>query len=130
MQTAVWERTPHVLRTASTPVSIPSGRRITLAGDAAGTGEIRIDNFILLEVLDQNGARVGRGLVGNVVDCTGPVLLDGQAVPELGPKAFTIPAGAVDLAPLLPAGKPFTLRATALDYGGAAYVSDVYLIVE
>jgi len=130
MQTTVWERTPHVLRTATTP-AIPGGwRRIILAGDATGARELRIDNFILLEVLDGGGRRLGIGLVGNVVDCTGPVLLDGQPVPELGPKGFVIPAGAVDLSSLLPAGKPFTLRATALDYGGAAYVSDVYLIVD
>jgi hypothetical protein len=130
MQTTVWERVPRVLRTSSTPLTIPAGHRATLAGDAAGTQDLRIDNFILLEVLDERGGRLGAGLVGNVVDCTGPVLLDGVPVPELGPKAFTIPAGAVDLSSLLPAGRPFVLRATALDYGGAAFVSDVHLVVK
>jgi hypothetical protein len=128
MQTTVWERVPRVLRTSATPVAA-GWQRVTLAGDPGGTGDFRIDNFILLEVLDESGARVSSGLVGNVVDCTGPVLLDGRPVPELGPKSFTIPGGAVDLSQLFPAGKSVTLRATALDYGGAAYVSDVYLIV-
>ena len=30
---------------------------------------------------------------------------------------------------LLPVGRAFFLRATALDYGGAAYLSDIHLIV-
>jgi hypothetical protein len=129
MQTTRWERTPHVLQTFTTPLTIQSApHRLTLAGDPSGTRPFSIDNFILLEVFDENGRPTASAVVGGVVDTTGPVLLKGAPVTQIGPNAFTISAGAADLSGFLPVGRPFVLRATALDYGGAVALSDVYLV--
>jgi hypothetical protein len=129
MQTTRWERTPHVLQTFTTPLTIQSTpHRLTLAGDPSGAQPFSIDNFILLEVLDENGQRTASAVVGGVVDTTGPVLLDGAPVKQIGPNAFKIPGGAADLSDFLPVGRPFILRATALDYGGGVALSDVYLV--
>jgi hypothetical protein len=130
MQTTQWEQVPRILRTVTLPVRTQSTpHRVTLAGDAEATKPITVDNFILFEVFDEQDQRIASAIVGYVIDCSGPVLLDGSPTEEIGPKAYRIEAGVIDLSPLLPTGRPFVLRATALDYGGDAYVSDVYLIV-
>lgn len=57
-------------------------------------------------------------------------MLRGAAVPQLGLQSFGFAAATPDVLALFPVGRPFRLRATALDYGGAALASDVWLIVQ
>lgn len=94
-----------------------------MAGNAAFDAGIAIDNYILFEVLDLGGALIRAGVVGNGEE----MRLNGTTVPLIGPASYTYAAGAIDITSLLPTDALFRLRVSSLDYGGDAFVSDVYL---
>jgi hypothetical protein len=103
------------------PLSLLGGRA-QLFGDEAGSKGVEVDNFILFEVVDASGKVGSRFAVGYHPG----VEVEGQEVDNVGRNSFTLDPG-LDITDKLPGDAPFTLRATALDYGGVGRVSDVFL---
>jgi hypothetical protein len=126
VDTRDFDRTPRVVATGETPVVRLSGARARLYGDAEGTRGFEVDNFILLEVLDEKGRVLNRGAVG----FTDNVLIGTEVVDSLGQRSFSFEPGEVDLTSKLPENEPFRLRATVLDYSGVGRVTDVFLLLE
>ncbi|SET28525.1 hypothetical protein [Stigmatella erecta] len=126
IDTRNFDRTPRVVATGETPLLRLEGSRARLAGDAAGTTGFSVDNFILLEVLDERGKVLNRGAVG----FTDSVLMGKEQVDSVGRMSFAFEPGEVDLTSLLPESQPFKLRATVLDYSGVGRVSPVFLRLE
>ncbi len=83
---------------------------------------MEVDNFILFEVVDASGKVGSRFAVGYHPG----VEVEGEEVDNVGGNSFTLDSG-LDITDKLPGDAPFTLRATALDYGGVGRVSDVFL---
>jgi hypothetical protein len=93
------------------------------------TDGIDIDNFLLVEILDAaTSQRIDAALVGQTNG--DKVLLDGKPVRQIGADGFRFAAGAIDLGPMFPQNRAFKLRIMALDNGGFANVSDVFLRVK
>ncbi|WP_225410780.1 hypothetical protein [Stigmatella hybrida] len=126
IDTRNFDRTPRVVATGETPLLRLEGSRARLAGDAAGTVGFSVDNFILLEVLDERGQVLNRGAVG----FTDSVHIGKEQVDSVGRMSFAFEPGEVDLTSLLPESLPFKLRATVLDYSGVGRVSPVFLRLE
>lgn len=126
IDTRDFERTPRVVATGESPLLRLEGAKARLYGDAAGKEGFSVDNFILIEVLDEKGQVLNRGAVG----FTDSVLIGRNQVDNVGPMSFTFEPGVVDLTNLLPESAPFKVRATVLDYSGVGRVSNVYLLLE
>jgi hypothetical protein len=111
--------TPRVVRQLTS-------RRLTAKGDT--TLELRgfeVDDIVLFEVLDaSSGARIDAAYAGTPATAA-KVTVGGAATKRLGASAFVFAAGSIDLGGILPRERAFRLRVSALDYGGAARVSDV-----
>ncbi len=119
------ERTPHVVAVGETPLLSAEGADVVLAGDEAGLEGFAVDNCILLEVLSDDGRRLGRAAVGYLNG-----LAEGkEQIDLMGRRAFKFDAKEVNLASLVPEKGRFKVRATVLDIGGVGHVSDVFLIV-
>jgi hypothetical protein len=120
-----FERIPHVIATGETGLLRADGARFTLAGDEAGTKEVFIDNFILLEVVLPDGRVTARAVVGYVDG----VSQGKERIDMLGQQTFTLGPKEVSLETIVPEHGQFRLRATALDIGGVGRVSDVFVLV-
>lgn len=119
------ERTPHVVAVGESPLLSAEGAELFLAGDEQGTVGFTVDNCILLEVISEDGKKLGRAAVG---------LLNGlsegkEQIDLLGRRAFSFEPNEVNLVSLLPERGRFRIRATVLDIGGVGHVSDVFLII-
>jgi hypothetical protein len=114
VRTNTWEPVPTIIdSTTNGPWVMPHAARIMLAGDPSGSQGWLIDNAVLVEVLDVESHRLAAALVGN----TETMVLDGEP-------------GPTDATALFPeVGTRFLLRVTALDCGGEAYSTDVWLVV-
>jgi len=122
VRTDQFDHTPVVVAKGEAgPVGLQGGRA-QLFADEAGTQGIGVDNFILFEVVDAGGAVKHRFAVGYHSGIT----VDNQEPDNVGPNAFTFEPG-LDVTAQLPAEGSFSLRATALDFGGVGRVSNVYL---
>lgn len=120
------DRTPHVVATGETPMMTLDNRAARLCGDAACSKGFSVDNFLLLEVIAENGRVIDRVVVG----FTEGVMAGSERIDNLGRQAFNFEAGEINLTPRLPEKQPFLLRATALDYFGVGRVSDVYVVLK
>lgn len=119
------ERTPHIVAVGESPLLPAEGVDVWLAGDEQGTQGFAVDNCILLEVLSEDGKRLGRAAVGYLNG-----LSEGkEQIDLLGRRAFTFEPNEVNLASLIPERGRFRIRATVLDIGGVGHVSDVFLII-
>ncbi len=119
------ERTPHIVAVGETPLLPAEGADVFLAGDEQGTQGFGVDNAILLEVLSDDGKRVGRAAVGYLNGLT-----EGkEQIDLLGRRAFKFEPNEVNLVSILPERGRFRIRATVLDIGGVGSVSDVFLII-
>ncbi len=119
------ERTPHIVAVGESPLLSAQGADVWLAGDERGTTGFSVDNCMLLEVLSDDGKRVGRAAVGYLNGLT-----EGkEQIDLLGRRSFQFEANEVNLASLIPERGRFRIRATVLDIGGVGYVSDVFLII-
>lgn len=125
VDTRDFERIPHVVATGETPLIRLDGARARLFGDAEGTRGWSVDNFVLLEVLDEQGRLIRRASAGFAQT----VQIGADHVDNVGPMSFTFEPGEVDLTSMLPDSAPFKVRATALDVGGVGRVSDLYLVL-
>jgi hypothetical protein len=105
------------------PLNLQGGRA-QLFGDEGATQGIAVDNFVLFEVVDGSGKVKHRFAVGYH---TG-ISVEEQEPDNVGPNSFTFEPG-LDVTAQLPPEGNFTLRATALDFGGVGRVSEVYLRV-
>jgi hypothetical protein len=119
------DRTPHVVATGETPLISMDGRVARLYGDAEGAKGWSVDNFLLIEVLADNGRVLDRVVVG----FTDGVMSGNERIDNLGRQAFNFEPGEINLTPRLPERQPFKLRVTALDYFGVGRVSDVFLVM-
>jgi len=121
MQTERWDRVPyHFAPFVEGRITIPRNYRAVLSGDPTGTSSFRIDNFIVLEF---DGLRPL--LIGNME----PVQMTVATPIVVNSSCFNCQPTDVDLAPYLPKDVPLNFGASALDYGGVAYISDVYLVL-
>lgn len=119
------ERTPHVVAVGESPLLSADGVEVMLAGDEQGTQGFAVDNCILLEVLSDDGKRLGRAAIGYLNG-----LSEGkEQIDLLGRRAFKFDANEVNLASLIPEHGRFRVRATVLDIGGVGHVSDVFLVL-
>jgi hypothetical protein len=129
MQTKKWEKKPSTMTEETTDILfLDKPRKIRLAGDEEGKKGWRVDNFILVEIMDPNGTVTSRKVVGRF-DSGDNVLQDGKRISQLQPNSMIFTPKQVDIGPL-PVKKPFKLRVSALDYGEFGEVSDVYMIIE
>jgi hypothetical protein len=123
VETTDFDRTPRVVATGETALLSTDGQDARLYGDEAGTAGFSVDNCVLLEVVGADGRVLRQVVIGSV-----PGLSQGRnRIDSLGPSAFSFGPGELRLTPLLPESGLFRLRATALDYGGAGRVSDVFV---
>lgn len=126
IDTRDFDRTPHVVATAETPMVELQDAAARLFGDAQGTTGFTVDNVLLIEVEDASGKVLDRAAVG----FSDPVLVAGETIDNVGRRSFSFDPGEVDLTDKLPADRPFKLRVTALDYSGVGRVSDVFLVLQ
>ena len=119
------ERTPHIVAVGESPILTADGIDLWLAGDEKGTLGFSVDNCILIEVLSDDGKRLGRAAIGYLAG-----LAEGkEQIDLLGRGAFKFEANEINLVSLLPEHGRFRIRATVLDIGGVGSVSDVFLII-
>lgn len=119
------ERTPHIVAVGESPLLSAEGVEVWLAGDEKGTQGFSVDNCILIEVLSEDGKRLGRAAVGYLSG-----LAEGKdQIDLLGRSAFKFEANEINLSTLVPEHGRFRVRATVLDIGGVGQVSDVFLII-
>lgn len=126
VDTRDFDRHPHVVATGETPLLRLEGARARLYGDEKATQGWSVDNFVLVEVLDAAGKRLGSAAIG----FTESVMLGREHVDSVGRMSFTFEPGEVDITHLLPGREPFKLRVTALDYSGVGKVSDLFLVLD
>lgn len=112
----------HVAPAFRGTVTLQPGKRLVLAGDAAGQAGWSVDNFLLFEITVQGST--------TYLACGGvePLTVRGQSVQRLGRSSLSFRAGEIDLTPHLPVGVPVQLKVSALDYGAVGFISDVFLI--
>lgn len=125
VDTRDFDRTPRVVAMGETPILELKGARARLYGDAEMSQGWSVDNFLLLEVLDESGKVLSRANAGFAQG----VLIGAERVDNLGRMAFAFEPGEIDITALLPERKPFKIRATALDNGGVGRVTDVYVVL-
>jgi hypothetical protein len=125
VRTDQFDHTPMVVAKGQAgPLSLHGGRA-QLCADPECLKGIEVDNFVLFEVADSSGTKVGHRFV---VGFHSGVTVDNQEPDNVGAAGFTVEPG-LDVTGQLPPEEQFVLRATALDYGGVGRVSDVYLRV-
>lgn len=125
VDTTSWDRVPyHITKAIHRQFTIAPGQHVFLSGDEAGTKNWGVDNFLFLEF------RYGQSVQRYVIGEHEPVYLDGQRVQKIGPGSFNFAPNAVDFSLHLPTDTPIQLTAYALDYGGAGWVSNVYLLIK
>jgi hypothetical protein len=120
------EATPRRFAQKTTrPMKLAPGRAVSFSGGAAADAPFQIDDFLLFEILETNGAPIAAGYVGPDF----PMTLAGKPVKRLAGASWNTPVagGSVDLTPLLPTDRAFVLRASALDFAGGAIVTEVHL---
>lgn len=122
VRTDTMEHTPVVVAKGEAGPLTVRGGKAQLCADEACTQGISVDNFILFEVVDAAGKVKHRFVVGFHTGLT----VDEQEPDYVGASAFNFEPG-LDVTAQLPPEEPFTLRATALDYGGVGRVTNVYL---
>ncbi len=106
------------------PISLQGGRA-KLYGDEGGTAGWSVDNFLLLEVLDNNNSVIDRMAIG----FQGGTTMGAETIDALGGMKFSFEPGEIDITRKLPSDEPFKLRATVLDVGGVGKISDVFLVI-
>lgn len=114
------QSTSRVIRFASqdTPLTLK------LRGPLPGA-PIFVDDLLLFEVLDgSSGDVIAAAWAGGFGETK--VTRAGVELSRLGRPGFEQEAGLVDLSSILPRDRPFRIRTSALDQGGASYVSDVF----
>ncbi|MBS2027274.1 MAG: hypothetical protein JST54_05150 [Deltaproteobacteria bacterium] len=124
VRTDQFDHTPVVVAKGEAgPLSLQGGRA-QLCADEACTQGISVDNFILFEVVEPSGTIKHRFAVGYHSGLT----VENQEPDNVGANSFNFDPG-LDVTAQLPAESEFSLRATALDYGGVGRVSNVFLRV-
>ena len=126
IDTRDYDRTPRVVATGETPLLTAQGLSARLYGDEQGTTGWSVDNFLLIEVVAENGKVIDRVSVG----FTDTVMMGNETLDNLGRRAFNFEPGEINLTPRLPEKGTFKLRATALDYFGIGRVSDVFVVLK
>src|SRR5437763_15811364 len=61
IETHDYDRTPHVVAVGETPLIHLDGARARLFGDQTGKEGWSVDNFVLIEVVDEKGKVINRG---------------------------------------------------------------------
>jgi len=129
MQTSKWDKKPSIMGEETTDMLfLDKPRKIRLAGDEEGKRGWKVDNFILVEIMDEAGTVTNRKIVGRL-DSGDSLHQGGKRVSQLQPNSMIFTPKQVDIGPL-PVKKPFKLKVTSLDYGEFGEVSDVYMIIE
>ena len=121
---ARFDKIPYSMHVSSHDLMITTPAKFCLAGDAGGTKGWSVDNFLLIEILDQSGNLISSALAG----LTETVRRNGNPIETIGRSSDSFNACEIDVTKLLPVGRPFRLRASAMDYGYVGFVSDVFIV--
>ena len=124
VDTTSCDKIPYSMHVSNHDLTITTPGKFCLAGDAGGTKGWSIDNFLLIEVLDQSGNLISSAVAGIMET----VRRNGNPVERIGRSSHSFDACEIDVTKLLPVGRPFRLRTSAMDYGGVGYVSDVFIV--
>lgn len=125
VDTRTWDRIPYYMAPSfRKELYVGQNQRCYLSGNESGSAGWSVDNFIFIEIHSQRGTQ--RFVVGTV----DPVSYKGRRVTQLGRKSFNFGATEIDLTQYIPKGTPVTISISALDYGGAGKVSNLFLIVK
>ncbi len=120
---AALETVPRIFAQKTTGTyTFAGGGRVVISGSADGSAPFEIDDFLLVEVLGQDGALLAAGHLGGASGITVGAMKSTQLATHTDFKV-----AATDIAPLLPRDRPFRLRFSALDFNTRALVSDVHL---
>jgi hypothetical protein len=123
-----FEVTPAVVATGvSPPFVLGPQTRVSFAGDAAGTKGWRVDNVLLVEVLDTEDKVLDAFVIGFL---TGRVYQGHELLENVGAWSPNFDPRSPDLSLRLPRGERIKLRVTALDNGNVGSVSDLFLVIE
>jgi hypothetical protein len=124
IDTTSWDKIPYSMHVSSHDLVITTPGKFCLAGDAGGTKGWSVDNFLLIEVLDQSGNLISSAVAG-VMET---VRRNGNPIEKIGRSSHSFDTCEIDVTKLLPVGRPFRLSTSAMDYGGVGYVSDVFVV--
>lgn len=128
---------PHLMGERSLSFKIMGPRQVVLSGDTHGGADIFVDNYFLVEVGLPGAALPALWASGTAdappVDAKGnltPILVGGQPVTNYHAyqSGGTSNFSAYDFSPMLDIGENVSFRGSALDCGGAAYSSEVFLV--
>ncbi|MDF1562978.1 MAG: hypothetical protein P1V51_08030 [Deltaproteobacteria bacterium] len=123
-----FEMVPAVVAKGESPVFVLGPRsRASFAGDEAGTAPWKVDNVILVEVLDEAGKIIDTFVTGFL---TGRMYQGNEMLENLGEWSPNFEARTPDLSLRLPREQRLKLQVTALDNGNAGSVTDLFLIIE
>ena len=127
MNTSAWDKTPYFMAAPREfTLNYQRIERACLAGDQEGRSGWRIDNFLLLELFDAKDNPLGSTVVGGHEG----VSQGAQRLNVTGRIAHDFGACEIDLKGFIPLNKPVRIKASAMDYGGIGYTSDIWLLVE
>lgn len=107
-------------------MTLTEGTSVRLSGSADGSAPALIDDFLVVEVLDDKGKLVDVAFAGPAYDIT----VAGAKAKHLTSFEgdYRVAADKLDFTSILPKEGKFRLRISALDFAGKARVSDVYLV--
>jgi hypothetical protein len=109
----------------SRPLSFVPGSRVKLSGSVDRKATVDVDDLYLLQLYPDGAQTPVSAYFGKL---TGSALyFNGVAVPQLGTNTNSHGALELDVTDLLPQNKAFKVRLTALNDGGSASASAVYL---
>lgn len=120
--------------TKITNLLIGGEREMILASNSIGTGIIKVDNFVLVEsYFDDNDGSSTRRLFGqgtaDAPRTNEPLSVGGHEVKYItGKNGGTDIINPIDLQAFIPILRPVQARISALDCGGTAEASDIYLV--
>ncbi len=126
VDTRDFDRTPRVVAVGESPLQRLQGSRAFLCGDEECNAGFAVDNFLLIEVLNEGGQVMNRVVVGQVEGAS----IGAERIDNMGRAGMSFDGREIDLTSRLPESGAFKLRVTALDYGVVGKNSDLFLRLE
>jgi hypothetical protein len=127
-------KTPHprIMGSSSVNFAMLGEREVVLSGDPYGGNDIYVDNFVLLEVASSKDIKLWASGTADAPPVGGMLQVGGQAIADYHSyqQGGTSNFNAINLQSLFPLNQTLTLRASAMDCGGIAYTSNVYLLFQ
>ncbi len=122
---------PRIMGERIVNIALAGERHVLLASNTAGTNRIRVDNFVLMEFTMNGQTGFWASGSADAPPPNGRITVGGVPVTnyqENAPSGANNYVPAHDLRPYLQLNTPVRLRGSALDCGGVAETSDIYLL--